>query len=381
MLGNADKNVESIAARETEISRSVEAPLIGRFQRTQKCCVSCFEHKFIREFIREESSETGKCDYCGSRPRRLTEVRKLADFFHNLVSMYDQSDDGDTLISLVQDGWHVFSDKLHESGDSKGLLEDILNSNWDDDDGEPPIDAYDTYRSRETLQEVESWETLCDVVKDDPETEPDFGEYFEEQLAVAEKIIRAGTILYRARPGWNGVDGRGRRVAFQGEDIGPPPPAKAGPGRANRAGTVVLYSAESELTAVSEVRPARGYWVSTCQLRARQDLRVLDLVDGIPSLHPFTDETLAWSVEFSDLLQSFSEALSTPLARSDDVSDYLPSQKLCEYAQRLHYDGVRYPSAMAEDGVNIVLFDPGKVDILDSRLVEVTSINVGYHPR
>jgi len=107
----------------------------------------------------------------------------------------------------------------------------------------------------------------------------------------------------------------------------------------------------------------------------------LDLVEGIPPLHPFTDETLAWSVEFSDLLQSFSEALSTPLARSDDISDYLPSQKLSEYAERLHYDGVRYPSAMADDGVNVVLFDPSTVDILDSRLVEVTFVKVGYHPR
>ncbi len=263
----------------------------------------------------------------------------------------------------------------------KVLLEDILNSNWDDDNGEPPIDAFDTYGSRETLPEVESWETFCDAVKDDPETQPDFGEYFEEQLAVAEKIIPAGTILYRARPGWSGLDGQGRRVAFQGADIGPPPPAKAGPGRANRPGKVVLYSAESEGTAVAEVRPARGYWVSTCQLRTRNELRLLDLVEGIPPLHPFTDETLAWSVEFSDLLQSFSEALSTPLARSDDISDYLPSQKLSEYAERLHYDGVRYPSAMADDGVNVVLFDPSTVDILDSRLVEVTFVKVGYHPR
>jgi hypothetical protein len=380
MTPKADRSRRPIAAKEPEISRTAEAPLIRRFQRTAMCCVSCFEHKFIREFIREESSEIGKCDYCGSWPRRLIDVRKLADFFHNLIGMYDQSDDGDTLISLVQDGWYIFSDKLHESEESKGLLEDILNSNWDDDDGEPPIDAYDTYRSRETLEEVEGWESFCEAVKDDPEAEPDFGEYFEEQLAAAEKTIPSGTILYRARPGWS-VDGRGRRVAFQGADIGPPPATKAGPGRANRAGTAVLYSAESEHTAVSEVRPARGYWVSTCQLRAREGLRLLDLVDGIPSLHPFTDETLAWSVEFSDLLQSFSEALSTPLARSDDISDYLPSQKLCEYAQRLHYDGVRYPSAMAENGVNIVLFDPSKVDILDSRLVEVTSINLGYHPR
>jgi RES domain-containing protein len=294
--------------------------------------------------------------------------------------MYDQSDDGDTLISLVQDGWHIFSDKLHEADESRRLLEDILNSDWDDDSGESPIDAFDTYRSREVLPEVESWEAFCNAVTEEPELEPDFGEYFEEQLAVAEKSVPAETIMHRARPGWS-TDDQGRRVPFRGIDIGAPPTGDAAAGRANREGRVVLYCAESEQTAVAEVRPARGYWVSTCQLRMCRELRILDLADGIPVLHPFTDDTLAWSVEFSALLQSFAEALSTPLARSDDIADYLPSQKLCEYAERLRYDGLRYPSAMEDEGVNLVLFDPTVAEILDSTLVEVTSLKIGYHPR
>ena len=353
---------------------------MARIRHNARCCVSCFHHPFLRDFIRAESRETGECDYCGSRPRRLIAIRQLADYFHNLVSMYDQSDDGYSLISLVQDGWYIFSDKLHETDESRRLLEDILNSDWDDDSGEPPIDAFDTYLSREVLPEVESWEAFCDAVKEEPEAEPDFGEYFEEQLAVAEKSVPPETILFRARPGWS-TDDQQRRLPFRGVDIGAPPPGKAAVGRANRGGRVVLYCAESEQTAVAEVRPARGYWVSTCQLRTRRELRILDLDDGIPALHPFTDETLAWSVEFSDLLQSFAEALSTPLARSDDIADYLPSQKLCEYAERLGYDGVRYPSAMEDEGVNLVLFDPTVVEILDSALVEVTSMKVGYHPR
>jgi RES domain-containing protein len=353
---------------------------VARIRLKANCCVSCFHHPFIRNLIRAESRETGECDYCGSSRRRLIPIAALADHFHTLVNMYEQSDDGDTIISLVQDGWHVFSDKLHESGESRKLLEDILNSDWDDDSGEFPVNAFDTYRSRETLPEVESWEAFCDEVKADPDAEPEFSEYFDEELGVAAKTLPAGTILYRARPGWN-EDDQGRRLPFRGVDIGAPPPAKATAGRANRAGRAVLYCAESEMTAVAEVRPARGYWVSTCQLRTLRELRVLDLVDGIPCLHPFSDDTLAWSVQFTDLLQSFAEALSTPLARNDDITDYLPSQELCEDAERLKYDGVRYPSAMEDDGVNIVLFDPTVAEILESNLVEVTSIKIGYHPR
>jgi hypothetical protein len=345
------------------------------------CCTSCFDDETIREYIRENSSETGECDYCGSKRRRLIDVRELADYFQNLIGMYDESDNGYTLISLVQDEWMVFSDKLHSAGESGGLLEDIVNSNWDDDSGEPPIDANNTYVKHETLEDIESWDSFCDAVAEDPDAEPEFGELFEEGLAVAEKIIPAATILHRARPGWGGLNASHRRVPYQGVDIGAPPAAKAGPGRANRAGRVVLYAAESELTAVSEIRPARGYWVSTCQVRTRNALRLLDLVDGIPRINPFTTESLAWYVEFNELLGKFAEALSTPLARSDDIADYRPSQKLCEYVEQLGYDGVRYPSALAENGVNVVFFDPAQLDILDSRLVEVTSITVGFHPR
>ena len=146
---------------------------MARIRLNARCCVSCFHHSFVRDFIQAESHETGKCDYCGSHPRRLIEIRALAQYFHNLTNMYDQSDGGDTLISLVQDGWYIFSDKLHETGKSRRLLEDILNSDWDDDSGEAPIDASDTYRNREVLREVESWEAFCDAVREEPEAEPD----------------------------------------------------------------------------------------------------------------------------------------------------------------------------------------------------------------
>jgi hypothetical protein len=36
---------------------------------------------------------------------------------------------------------------------------------------------------------------------------------------------------------------------------------------------------------------------------------------------------------------------------------------------------------MEGEGINFVLFDPGATEILDSNLVEVTSVKVGYHSR
>lgn len=354
-------------------------PVRNRILLDTNCCVTCFNHPWVRSIIREESTTKGRCDYCGHK-RRLLPIRHLADYFHNLAEMYVESGDGDSLVFLVQDEWDVFSEWLYESGRAAELLEDILNSDWDDDSGEPPISASDAYRRREVLPELESWEQFCFDVKEDPEAQPEFGEFFDVHLEYAENILPAETVLYRARAGWSAVVD-GRRQPYRGADIGAPPPERAAASRANRQGRPVLYGSEDEETAVPEVRPARGFWVSTCRVRLLRDTKVLDLVDGIPEPNPFTDETLAWSVQFAELLYSFADALSTPLARSDDVDDYLPSQKLCEYLEQEGYTAVRYPSAMHDAGVNIVLFDPGAVEILDSRLVEVTSVEVKFHGR
>lgn len=355
-------------------------PITGRLRMHTKCCTNCFNHPWLKEYIHEESTQTGQCDYCGSRRRLLLPIGNLADYFQNLVGMYTDDGDGVSLIDAVQDEWYVFSDKLHTSGRSRGLLEDILNSDWDDDDGEAPVDAWDTVRRREVLPDLESWAGFCLDVREHPDLEPEFGDVFEEDLKNTSETLHAGMILFRARLGWSDVV-RGRRQPFRGTEIAAPPPALASAGRANRQGRPVLYCAEDEPTAISEVRPARGYWVTTCQIRLTRDARILDLVDGIPIPNPFTNESLAWYVQFAELLRSFAEVLATPLARQDDVQDYLPSQKLCEYVERLGYDGVKYLSAAQDDGKNIVFFDPPVGEILESRLVEVTSTSIEFHAR
>jgi RES domain len=67
---------------------------------------------------------------------------------------------------------------------------------------------------------------------------------------------------------------------------GAPPADKANAGRANAAGEVVLYVADEEKTAVSEVRPA----VSVTNLTLKRACRVLDLTKGLPELNPFERE-------------------------------------------------------------------------------------------
>lgn len=72
------------------------------------------------------------------------------------------------------------------------------------------------------------------------------------------------------------------------------------------------------------------------------------------------------------------ETISGPLRYRDDPTDYIPSQKLAELIEEMGIDGIRYPSAMAPGGTNVVLFDPSVTEVGDSRLVEIVQTTVEY---
>jgi hypothetical protein len=78
------------------------------------------------------------------------------------------------------------------------------------------------------------------------------------------------------------------------------------------------------------------------------------------------------------LLQVFAEDLSKPLRSRDDPTDYVPSQKLAALIKSANVHGIRYPSAMAPNGTNLVIFDPSLVRIGTSHLVEIVETKVEY---
>jgi RES domain-containing protein len=187
-------------------------------------------------------------------------------------------------------------------------------------------------------------------------------------------------MLYRARVGFLSGESGGNRP-FESADIGAPPPERAKPSRANAEGEVVLYAADQEATAIAEVRPWRGLLVSVAEVRVTRNLRLVDLSKPPPSSNPFTDEAPQYEQELEDLLLAFGEALGQPLRRADDPHDYLPCQRLVQRIRASRwYDGIRYPSAMAPGGTNVVLFDPPLVRIGASKLVEIREVGIFYDP-
>jgi hypothetical protein len=139
-----------------------------------------------------------------------------------------------------------------------------------------------------------------------------------------------------------------------------------------------LYCADQEATAVAEVRPARGFYVSVAPVTLNREVRILDLAQGTDKINPFVTDTLRWNVEIQSLLEAFSEEMSHPLERDDDPTHYMPCQRLADYIRNARYEGIRYPSALHPEGANVIFFDPTVANVGASKLVRIAETSLRY---
>jgi RES domain len=350
----------------------------------KKCCINCFSHEWLLGYVHENSRGKGRCDYCGSKRAELIAIADLYDLFQNLMELYTPSDDphGEPLIDLIQWDYEVFGEDLYSSGGAARLLEDIMWSGWDDDDGEPPVDAHELYYQRASLwyhtTRAAEFDEFCEKVKENPTEELNLHELFEEELARTEAELTQVSTIYRARVGFID-DGQQGIKPLEGRDIGAPPPDKARAARANAEGEVVLYTADQEATAIAEVRPWRGILVSVAEIRTSRKLRLVDLNNSPPVVNPFSDEAPQYESELVELLVAFGMELGRPLRRADDARDYLPCQKLVRRIRETGlYDGIRYPSAMTRGGTNVAIFDPTLTQVGPSRLIQISDVGISY---
>jgi hypothetical protein len=71
-------------------------------------------------------------------------------------------------------------------------------------------------------------------------------------------------------------------------------------------------------------------------------------------------------------------AFSTPVTKSDDTADYVPTQILTEVFASEGYNAIIYKSQFGEKGYNIVLFNPDDADIVNCAPFSVTGFEVSF---
>ena len=153
---------------------------------------------------------------------------------------------------------------------------------------------------------------------------------------------------------------------------------RATEGRANPKGIPVLYLSTRRKTAMSEVRPWLGSFVSCAHFRTTRPLSIVDLsVYHQGEFVIYFSEPDASKRE-KDVWAQIDQAFSEPTTSADDTADYVPTQVIAELFKSEGCEGIAYKSAFGGNGYNIVLFDPTDAELTSCTLNEVKSLKLSF---
>jgi hypothetical protein len=149
--------------------------------------------------------------------------------------------------------------------------------------------------------------------------------------------------------------------------------------RLNRSGEAILYCAEDEKTAISEIRPGRGYICTTCELILVKEVEILDLATAPENINPFTCVNLSWRLDLRRIGRNLSALIGEPMSRGEDRALYRKTQLFGHIVRAMGLKGIRFLSSLNSPcGVNFALFDPTLVAFSSTSLVKVTTAEIAY---
>lgn len=338
------------------------------------CCVECFHDTQIRTMI-TANGEEGDCDFCGKRNVSIYSVDKqsdLSDLISEVLSMYEESDEGEPLFSLVINDWGIFERSLASSPD---LVAAFCTTIFGNDGYAHNVDVRipHDYIEKYGIFSGHTWGEFSDVIK----TKNRFcNGYFKADQFVSflsYSIIKypRGTEFYRARICSN-------KCGYGKEEMNAPPLGKRKPGRVNPEGIGVLYLTSDERTALNEVRASAFDFITVGTFRLLKDIKVVNisgLNDISPVLYSSGLESLAANTKiFGDIAKE----IAKPLRRNDSPLEYLPTQYITEFIKSKGYSGVAYTSTMGTGGDDIAVFDESLFECTTVHNVEIKKVDYIY---
>ena len=158
--------------------------------------------------------------------------------------------------------------------------------------------------------------------------------------------------------------------------LGPPPRRLGKSNRMNPAGIPAFYGSLDLETCLAELRPTVGCKVAYAEFRPARDILLLDttLFSAPPrELNLFSVDHVRRLAQWR-FMQRFMFEIAKPISPNDEPFDYVATQVVAEYLNKIHLfgvgrtkrtiDGIIYRSAQRpEGGINIVLLgDAGRVE-------------------
>jgi len=195
-----------------------------------------------------------------------------------------------------------------------------------------------------------------------------------------EIILPPNTIYFRARKVGYGVNGilkesdeqilrmiaQNSNDSFQGFDAKnslQPLPSSCKGGRTNKAGISHLFLCESREATIAEVKPIIGEYVSIAEIANGAKRKIIDL----------TLEN-AWHTNEDKSLNALRQIIAWELHCPLREEEYRFTQYLCDYINKLGYEGVRFSSAAAPGHVNIAAFNLSEWYVQKTDLVQVKNV-------
>lgn len=196
------------------------------------------------------------------------------------------------------------------------------------------------------------------------------------------EVLAEEQILWRAQLGcdWESIY---EEDEYIDDRPTPHPPKKMKPlsgraneGRANPKGIPCLYLATNRDTALAEVRPWIGSYISVGQFKTLRELRLVNCTTNQNGFLFYSKEPSAEKREES-VWTDIDRAFARPVSPSDDIADYVPTQIIAELFKAKNFDGVAYRSSLGE-GHNVALFDLDVAKLVRCFLFQAKSISFEF---
>ena len=345
-----------------------------------RACAHCFASPTWIANASPSESSPGNCDFGHNYQSETWLTTAWIDSLSQLVQLYELVDDSTSGLPLnvhVQSDWQIFTFSESEQ------VQAFLNSSIGEDHELLTTDALVKLRSvseDDGSDALTDWAHFSEEIRTRnryfPQTVPD-RRVLERVLLEHVHPIHADLALFRARS----AEGE---TPLTPVDMGASPASKTVGGRANPSGIPYLYLAFSKETCIYESRAGNHSRLAIGTFTPTRELQVLNLADIVaPNFFSVEDigavEEQVRRISSHRYLVALGEELRKPVRASDQATDYIPTQYLCELAKSLGLDGVLYSSAQHNEGRNLVLFDVGSATCgAEIEQIEISSIQATW---
>lgn len=203
-----------------------------------------------------------------------------------------------------------------------------------------------------------------------------FTEVLLETTASREETIYKGEIFHRSRIGVDRTEfiplTAFKYIPFPKSKMCNPPNEKATEGRINPKGISYLYLSKEEETAIAKVRPWLQERVTVAKWEVKEDIIIINTIPKV--IFPYFPPNYKATLEEKEksVWRDIDDAFSKPVQNNETSTEYIPTQYIAELFKNAGYDGIMYKSSLHEKGLNLALFNPNKVEFIDSYVKKIT---------